>query len=93
MPEPSSKFPFAYRLPSDVAAQIHGADAAAPPLVTLGSPRRGIAVLVLVLGLLGVGFAAGLPTSAASAMRTPDCGPGWVVDAVGTVTADENFRC
>jgi len=93
MPEPSSKFPFAYRLPSDVATQIHGADATAPALVTMGSTRRGIAVLVLVLGLLGVGFAAGLPTSAASAMRTQDCGPGWVVDAVGTVTADENFRC
>ena len=93
MPEPISNFPFAYRLPSDVAAQIHGTDAAAPALVTMGSTRRGIAVLVLVLGLFGAGLAAGLPDSDPSAMRRSDCGPGWVVDAFGNVTADENVGC
>ena len=92
MPD-SRDFPFAYRLPTDVAAQIHGRPAVDAPLVERGSPRRRLVVLVLVLGLFGGGLAAGLPTSEAQAMRDPDCGPGWVVDAFGHVSADENRNC
>ena len=49
---------FAYRLPFDVAAQIQDT---APPLVTLGSPRRRLVVLVLTFGTLAGGLAALLP--------------------------------
>jgi hypothetical protein len=93
MPEPTSNFPFAYRLPSDVAAQIHGTAALDAPLVEIGSPRRRMAALVLVLGLLGSGLAVGLPNGSAQAMRNEDCRPGWVVDAFGNVTRDENWLC
>jgi hypothetical protein len=92
MPD-SRDFPFAYRLPTDVAAQIHGPARARTPLVETGSPRRRLVVLVLVLGLFGGGLAAGLPTGSAQAMRPQDCGPGWVVDAFGNVSADENLHC
>lgn len=93
MPEPTQNFPFAYRLPSDVAAQIHATAAFETPLVEVGSPRRRLVVLVLVLGLLGSGLAAGLPSGSAQAMRGEDCRPGWVVDAVGNVSRDENWLC
>ena len=61
----------------------------------MGSPRRRLVVLVLVLGLFGGGLATGLPSGPAQAMRGQDCGPGWVVEtppltsaAGGTGTAD-----
>ena len=91
MSHPTPDFPFAYRLPTDVAAQIHAT--ADTPLVEVGSPRRRLVVLVLVLGVLGSGLAAGLPSGSAQAMRNQDCGPGWVVDAFGNVTRDENWLC
>jgi hypothetical protein len=93
MPQPTADFPFAYRLPTDVAASIQRTSPGDVPLVERGFPRRRLVVLVLVLGLLGGGFVAGLPTSEDQAMRNPDCGPGWVVDALGNVTADENRNC
>jgi hypothetical protein len=91
MSEPRSNFPFGYRLPTDVASQIRAT--ADVPLVEMGSPRRSLAVLVLVLGILGGGLAAGLPSGETHAMRGDDCRPGWVVDAVGNVTRDENWLC
>jgi hypothetical protein len=92
MPD-SRNFPFAYRLPTDVAAQIHGTAAVDPPLVETGSPRRRLVVLILVLGLFGSGLAVGLPSGSAQAMREEDCRPGWVVDAFGNVTRDQNWHC
>jgi hypothetical protein len=93
MPQPIRDFPFAYRLPTDMAAGIPGPTPRDVPLVETGSPRRRLAVLVLVLGLLGSGLAVGLPSGSAQALRGADCGPGWVVDAFGNVTRDENFLC
>jgi hypothetical protein len=93
MPVHSPDFPFAYRLPTDVAAGISGTAPVDTPPLEAGSPRRRLAVLVLVLGVFGAGLAAGLPTGSAEALRTPDCGPGWVVDAHGVVSADENRTC
>jgi hypothetical protein len=93
MPQPIRDFPFAYRLPTDMAAEIHGPASLDVPPVETGSPRRRLAVLVLVFGLLGSGIAAGLPSGTAQALRGEDCRPGWVVDAVGTVTRDENVLC
>ena len=94
MAEQNRDSPFVHRLPTDVAIEIRRtADVAAPPLVEMGSPRARLAVLVLVLGTLGAALAVGLPGADASAMRRSDCGPGWVVDAVGTVSADESFGC
>ena len=43
MAQPAADFPFAYRLPTDVALQI---PAPSPALVTMGSPRRRLVVLV-----------------------------------------------
>ncbi len=93
MNDPINDFPFAYRLPSDVAAQIRGTAAVGIPLVGMGSPRRRLAVLVLVLGIFGTGPATGLPNGSAQALRGEDCRPGWVVDAFGNVTRDENWLC
>jgi hypothetical protein len=93
MPEPTANFPFAYRLPSDVAAEIRRTAAGDVPLVETGSPRRRVVVLVVVLGLLGTGLATGLPGGSAQALRGEDCRPGWVVDAVGDVSRDENWLC
>ena len=59
MPE-SRNLPFAYRLPPDVAVQIHGTAATDLPLVELGSPRRRLVVLVLLLVVFAGGLAAGL---------------------------------
>jgi hypothetical protein len=93
MPEPAHDFPFAYRLPTDVAAQIHGTAAVDTPVVELGSPRRRLVVPILLFGLFGSALAAGFPTGSAQALRGEDCRPGWVVDASGTVTRDENWLC
>ena len=92
MPEQNRNFPFAHRLPTDVATEIRRT-AQGPAIVEMGSPRARLAALVLVLGIFGAGLAAGLPGTDTSAMRRSDCGPGWVVDAFGNVTADENFGC
>lgn len=62
--------PFAYRLPTEVARQIRDT---APPLVTIGSPRRRLAVLVLTIGVLGGGLAAALPSGEAQAMVKHEC--------------------
>jgi hypothetical protein len=59
MPQPTPDFPFAYRLPSDIAAQIHGTPAVDVPLVETGARRRRLVVLGLLLGLLGSGLAGG----------------------------------
>ena len=93
MNEPIRDFPFAYRLPSDVAAQIQATAAVDTPLVELGSPRRRLVVLVLVLGIFGTGLATGLPSGSAQALRGEDCRPGWVVDAFGNVTRDQSWLC
>jgi hypothetical protein len=93
MSQHASDFPFAYRLPTDVAAEIRRTAGVETPLVAMGSPRRRLLVLVLVLGLFGGGLALALPSSSAQSMRSQDCGPGWVVDAVGTVSADESLGC
>ena len=93
MPEPTRDFPFAYRLPTDMAAGIQGPTRLDIPLVDIGSPRRRLAVLVLVLGLLGSGFAAGLPSATTQTLRGEDCRPGWVVDAFGDVTRDGTVLC
>ena len=93
MPPPAHDFPFAYRLPTDVAAQIHGTAALYTPQVETGSPRRRLVVLVLVLGVLGSGLATGLPSGSAQALRGEDCRPGWAVDASGNVTRDGNWLC
>ncbi|TFV76025.1 hypothetical protein E4P39_09020 [Blastococcus sp. CT_GayMR19] len=87
----SRDFPFVHRLPTDVAAQIRGTATTDVALVEMGSPRRRLVVLVLVLGLFGGGLATGLPT--AQAMRHPDCGAGRVVDASGDVRAGEHRLC
>ncbi len=89
----SSSLPFARRLPTDVASQIRATAAVDVPVVEMGSPRRRLAVLVLVLGLFGGGMAAGLPSGDTEAMRNPDCRPGWIVDAFGNVTRDEGWLC
>ena len=93
MNEPIEDLPFAYRLPSHVAARIRATAAGDTPLVETGSPRRRLVVLVLVLGILGIGLAGGLPSGSAQALRGDDCRPGWVVDAFGDVTRDENWLC
>jgi hypothetical protein len=76
MPHPGADFPFAYRLPTDVALQIRDT---APPLVTIGSPRRRLVVLVLTIVALAGGMAAALPSGPAQAMVKHDClyNPNW----------------
>ena len=93
MPQPIPDLHFAYRLPTDVAARIHGTAAVDTPLVERGSPRRRLVVLVFLLGLLGSGLATGLPSGSAQALRGEGYRPGWVVDAFGHVTRDENRLC
>jgi hypothetical protein len=66
VPEPVHNFPFAYRLPTDVAAQIHGTAAVDTFPVEMGSPRCGSAL------------ATGLPSGPAQALRGENCRPGWV---------------
>ena len=58
MPQHAADFPFAYRLPTDVALQIRDTG---PALVTMGSPRRRLVVLVLTFAALAGGLAATLP--------------------------------
>jgi hypothetical protein len=93
MPEPSPALHVAYRLSPDVAAQIRRTAPRDTPLVEVGSPRRRVVVLVVVLGLLGTGLATGLPSGSAQALRGEDCRPGWVVDVSGTVSRDANRLC
>jgi hypothetical protein len=59
----------------------------------MGSPRRRLFVLVLVLGLFGSALATWLPSGPAQALRGEDCRPGRSVDAFGNVTRDENWLC
>ena len=66
----SADFPFAYRLPTDVALQIQST---APPLVTMGTPRRRLVVLVMLAAVLGGGLAVSLPSGPAQAMVKHDC--------------------
>ena len=70
MPQHPADFPFAYRLPTDVALQIR---ATAPALVTMGSPRRRLVVLVLAFGALAGGLAATVPSGDAQAMIKHEC--------------------
>jgi hypothetical protein len=91
--QPARELPFVHRLSCDVAARIHGTPPVDTPLLEMGSPRRRLVVLVLVLGLLGTGLATGLPSGSAQTLRSEDCRPGWVVDASGDVSRDENWLC
>ena len=70
MPQHAADFPFAYRLPTDVALRIRDT---APPLVTTGSPRRRLVVLVLTFMALAGGLAATLPSGDAQAMVKQEC--------------------
>ena len=70
MAHPAADFPFAYRLPTDVALQIPGPS---PALVTMGSPRRRLVVLVLTFLALAGGLAATLPSGDAQAMVKQEC--------------------
>jgi hypothetical protein len=76
MPQPALDSPYAYRLPTDVALRIRDT---APPLVTMGSPRRRLIVLVLTIVALAGGMAAALPSGEAQAMVRHDCihNPNW----------------
>ena len=92
VPEPIPNLPFAYRLPADVAARIHGT-ATDTPLVEMGSPRRQLVVLVLVLGLLGCGLMTGLPSGGAQALRGEACHPSGVLAFAGDAPRDEVPLC
>ena len=70
MPQHAADFPFAYRLPTDVALQIQDSG---PALVTMGSPRRRLVVLVLTFAALAGGLAAALPSGDAQAMVKHEC--------------------
>ena len=72
----SADFPFAYRLPTDVALQIRDT---APPVVTMGTPRRRLVVLVMLVAVLSGGLAVSLPSGPAQAMVKHDCvyNPTW----------------
>ena len=63
---------YAYRLPVDVARQIQDT---APPLVTMGSPRRRLVVLVLIVVALAAGMAVTLPSGDAHASVLQECCP------------------
>jgi hypothetical protein len=67
---PAAAFPFAYRLPTDAAVWIRDTD---PALVTMGSPRRRLVVLVLTFLALAGGLAAMLPSGDAEAMVRQEC--------------------
>jgi hypothetical protein len=92
MPQSSSPFPFTHRLPTDVASAIQATAAGDTPLVEMGSQRRRLAVLVLVLGLLGGGLAAGLPSGDPQAMRK-ECPNVVVVDIRGVPQTVEANNC
>ena len=70
MSQHPADFPFAYRLPTDVALQIRDTG---PALVTMGSPRRRPAVLVLTFAALAGGVAATVPSGDSQAMVKQEC--------------------
>ena len=70
MPQHAADFPFAYRLPTDVALQIRDTG---PAPVTKGSPRRRLAVLVLAFAALASGVAATVPSGDSQAMVKQEC--------------------
>jgi hypothetical protein len=70
MSHPAAAFPFAYRLPTDAAVWIRDTD---PALVTMGSSRRRLVVLVLTFLALAGGLAAMLPSGDAAAMVRQEC--------------------
>jgi len=70
MSQHPADFPFAYRLPTDVALQI---PAPSPALVTTGSPRRRLVVLVLTFVALAGGVAATVRSGDSQAMVTQEC--------------------
>jgi hypothetical protein len=69
MSHPAAAFPFAYLLPAD-PARTH---ATGPALVTMGSPRRRLIVLVFACLALSGGMVATLPSGNAQAMIKHDC--------------------
>ncbi len=69
MSHPAAAFPFAYLLPTDPSQPRDSA----PPLVTMGSPRRRLIVLVLTFVALAGGMAAALPSGDAQAMIKHEC--------------------
>ena len=90
MPDHSRAFPFAYRLPTDVASQIR--NSASPVVGVDHTRRRAFVATILAVGLAGgVGAAVVIPP--ADAMRVQNCGPGWTTDGVGRMEPDGNFRC
>lgn len=68
MSHPAAAFPFAYLLPADPRQRRDTAS----PLVTRGSPRR-LIVLVLSCVALAGGLAAALPSGDAQAMLKHEC--------------------
>ena len=69
MSHPAAAFPFAYLLPTGDQQMRDSA----PPLVTMGSPRRRLIVLVLTFVALAGGMAAALPSGDAQAMIKHEC--------------------
>lgn len=61
---------FAYRLPTDVALRIQDT---APPLVTMGSSRTRLIVLILTFLTVAGGMTATLPVGDAAAMVKHEC--------------------
>jgi len=70
MSHPAAAFPFAYRLPTDVASQIRNTG---PVPGTRGSSRGTLVALVLTVLVLVGGLAALLPSGTAEAMVTQEC--------------------
>jgi hypothetical protein len=67
---PAAAFPFAYRLPTDVAVQIR---ATRPDPVTQDSPRWRMVVLVLTFFALVGALAVSLPSGDTQAMVRQEC--------------------
>jgi hypothetical protein len=69
MSHPAAAFPFAYRLPTDVAVWIRDV----PARVPTGSPRRRLVVLVLTFLTLAGALVATLPSGDPQAMVRQEC--------------------
>ncbi|WP_164704678.1 hypothetical protein [Blastococcus litoris] len=82
MPESIPVPPFRHRLPAEVAARIQAT-----------APRRPMAAVVLVAGILAAAFTVAVPAGEAQAMRDQTCGPVVVVDAFGHKHTVENSSC
>ncbi len=70
MSHPAAAFPFAYRLPTDVAGQIRGSG---PGPVSQDSPRWRMVVLVVTFFALVGALAVSLPSGTPQAMVGQEC--------------------